>query len=128
MQKISFILAILFLSFQVSAHEGGHGSPTKVWHFTNSEKNLKADFIEKIDETIYLMNVNHKVEAFNFSDFTIQEQQYIWNKSNWISDKNTLQEEHQLYTINYSKILTYLGFALLLVALFELQKKNKKNC
>ena len=127
MQKILFILAILFLSFQVSAHENGHDSPTKIWHFTNSELNLKADFIEKIDETVYLMNANHKVETFNFSDFTIQEQQYIWNKSNWISDKNTLQEEHQLYTINYSKILTYLGFALLLVALFELQKKNKSK-
>jgi len=116
---------MLLLSFQVSAHEGGHGSSTKVWHFTNNKMNLKAEFIEIIGESVYLMNENHKVVAFNISDFTNQEQHYILNKSNWISDKNTSQTAHQLFSVNYSKILIYLGFALLLFSLFKFKKKNK---
>lgn len=124
MNKILFILSILFFSSQASAHEGGHGAPTKVWHFTNSEMNLKAEFIEKIDERVYLMNDAHKIVAFNISEFTSQEQQYILNKANWIIDKNTSQKEYQLFSINYSKILIYLGIALLLFSFFKFRKKN----
>ena len=119
MKKLVFIITILFISCQTSAHEGGHGSPTKVWHFTNSDLNLKAEFIDKLDETVYLMNENNKVVFYDISDFTIEEQQYILNKTNWISDKNTSQQEHQLFSINYSKILIYLGFALLLFSIFK---------
>ncbi|MGB5437050.1 MAG: YHYH protein [Maribacter sp.] len=127
MKKIVFILTILLLSFKVSAHEGGHGASTKVWHFTNSEMNLKAEFIEKIDETIYLMNEKHKVVFFNISDFTSQEQQYILTKGNWISDKNTSQNEFQLFSINHATILIYFGFALLLFSLFKYTKKSKSK-
>ncbi|AWV96900.1 YHYH protein [Arcticibacterium luteifluviistationis] len=125
MKKIVILLTILFLSFQVSAHEGGHGSPTKVWHFTNSEMNLKAEFIEKIDDRVYLMNDKHKVVAFNISDFTSEEQGFILSKTNWIIDKNTSQSEHQLFSINYAKILIYFGVALLLFSFFKFRKKNK---
>ena len=127
MRKIVIILIMFFLSFQSFAHEGGHGNPTKVWHFTNSEMNLKAEFIEKIGGTIFLMNDEHKVVAFNLSDFTNQEQHFILNKANWISEVNTLQKEHQLVTINFSNSLMYLGFVLLLFSLFRLKKKNRSK-
>jgi len=125
MKKIVFLITVLFLTFQVSAHEGGHDSPTKVWHFTNSEKDLKADFIEKISETVYLMNDEHKLVSFDISEFTSVEQQYISTKSSWIKSKNTLETEHQFFTINYSKILIYFGVALLLFTFFKFSKKNK---
>ena len=127
MKKILFTLAVLFLYFQVTAHDGSHGNKARIWHFVNSEMNLKAEFIEKIDESVFLMNNEHKVVAFNISDFTSKEQQYILNTTNWIRNKNTLQTDHQLYAINYSNILIYFGVALLLFSFFKLRKKNKLN-
>lgn len=117
-------LTILFLSVQIFAHEGGHGISTKIWNFTNSEMNLKAEFIEKIGEKVYLMNDQHKVISFDISEFTNQEQQYILNKSDWINNKNTLQIEYQLFSINYSRLLVYLGFALVLFSFFLFKKKR----
>lgn len=124
MKKIVFLLTILFLSFEVSAHDGGHGSPTKIWHFTNSEINLKAEFIEKIDETVYLMNDKHKVVFFNISDFISEEQHYILNKANWINDKNDTQTDHQLISIHYANLFICFGVALLLYSLFKFRQKS----
>lgn len=127
MKKIIFIVIVLFLSFPVSAHDHGHGSPTKVWHFTNSEMNLKAEFIEKVDGTVYLMNDKHKVVAYNIEDFTSQEQESILEKENWISNKNVSQTSHQLFSINYSNLLIYFGVVLLLFSFFKFRKKNKSK-
>jgi len=124
MKKIFSILILLVCALQVSAHEGGHGAPAKVWHFTNSDMNLKAEFIEKIDNSVYLMNDQHKVVEFNISEFTTEEQQYILEKANWINAKNTLSTEYQLFSINYSKISIYVGVALLLFTFFRFRKKN----
>ncbi|GAA3629540.1 YHYH protein [Flavivirga jejuensis] len=125
MKKILFILVILCISFKISAHDGGHGLPTKVWHFTNSEMNLKAEFIEKIDNKVYLMNDKHKVVVFNISEFTSEEQHYILNKTNWVNNKNVSRTEHQLFSINYSKILIYFGVGLLLFSFFKFSRKSK---
>ncbi|PWJ60681.1 YHYH protein [Dyadobacter jejuensis] len=127
MKKVLFLIIILFASFQVTAHEGGHGSPTKVWHFSNGEMTLKAEFIEKLDDRVYLMNDKHKVIAFNFSEFTNKEQAYILSRTNWINDKNTTTSEHGVFSINYSKVLIYLGVAILLLAFFMLKQKNKSK-
>ncbi|MGY0392637.1 YHYH protein [Bizionia sp. KMM 8389] len=123
MKKLLSILVIL-ISFHISAHEGGHGSPFKTWHFTNSKMNLKAEFIEKVEESVYLMNEQHTVVTFHISEFTNQEQQYIATKANWISNKNTFKSELQLQTINYPKLLIYLGVILLLFSLLRYKQKN----
>ena len=86
---------------------------------------MKADFIKKIDERVYLINEEHEILTFYISEFTNAEQQYISTKSNWIKSKNTLETEHQFFTINYSIILIYFGVALLLFTLFKFSKKNK---
>ncbi len=127
MKKIIIILTVLFLSLPVSAHDDGHGSQTKVWHFTNSEMNLKAEFIEKVGKTVYLMNNKHKVVAYNIEDFTSQEQESILEKENWINNKNVSQTAHQLFSINYSNLLIYFGVVLLLFSFFKFRKKNKSK-
>ncbi|MFB9053643.1 YHYH protein [Formosa undariae] len=125
MKKYITLITILFVCLQAFAHEGGHGLPTKIWYFTNSEKNLKGEFIERIDETVYLMNENHKVVFFDISEFTSEEQHYILNKTTWITDKNTSPSEDQLLSINYSNLLIYLGGALLLFSFLKIKETNK---
>ncbi|WP_273274808.1 YHYH protein [Maribacter polysiphoniae] len=127
MKNIVTLLTVLFLSFGVSAHEGGHGSPIKVWHFTNSEMNLKAEFIEKIDETVYLMNEKHKVVFFNISNFTSEEQHYILNKATWIGDKNGSETAYPLFSIHYANLFICFGVALLLFSLFRFRQKGSSK-
>ncbi|WP_299781891.1 YHYH protein [uncultured Formosa sp.] len=124
MKNIVILITILFLSFPVFAHEGGHGLPTKIWHFTTSEKNLKGEFIEKIGDTVYLMNEKHKVVFFDISEFTSEEQHYILNKANWITDKNVSEKSLSLFSINYATLFIYLGIALLLFSFFKYRQKS----
>ena len=124
MKKLLLIVIIPLLSFPVSAHEGGHGSPTKVWHFTKSELDLKAEFIKKIDETVYLMNDKHNVVFFNISDFTSEEQQYILKKATWISNKNDLETAYPLFSLNHANFFICFGVAMLLFSLFKFRQKS----
>lgn len=127
MKKLYFLLLILFFTTSIYAHEYGHASTMKVWEFSNSEKNLKADFIEKIEKSVYLINEEHQVLTFNISEFTDQEQQYISNKATWINSINSPQETQEVFTINYSKVLIYFGVFVLLVAFFKFRRGNKKQ-
>lgn len=124
MKNIFLILLSLIVTTSTFAHEGGHGAPSKVWHFTNSEKDIKAEFIQKIDETVYLMNEKHQVVFFNISDFTSEEQYYILNKASWISDKNGSETAYPLFSINYTALYLCFGVALLLISLFRFRQKN----
>ncbi|MBU2928920.1 YHYH protein [Winogradskyella psychrotolerans] len=127
MKKLIVLLLITFFTTNLYAHEYGHESTMKVWQFTDLEKNLKADFIEKIEERVYLINEEHNVVIFNISEFTDQEQQYILSKANWINTINNSQETQELITINYSRILMYLGVFVILFGLFKLRRGNKKQ-
>jgi hypothetical protein len=125
MKKLIFLLLIQTFTSSIYAHNEGHESTMKVWQFVNNEKTLKADFIEKIENSVYLINEEHDVVTFNISEFTKKEQQYILNKAHWISSVNTPQNTQQLFTVNYSKMLIYIGFVVLLFTLFKLKERNK---
>ncbi|MHA7944211.1 YHYH protein [Formosa sp. 3Alg 14/1] len=124
MKKYITLITILFVCLQAFAHEGGHGLPTKIWHFTNSEKNLKGEFIERIDDTVYLMNENHKVVFFDISEFTAEEQHYILNTSTWISNKNISEPTQSLVSIPYANLFIYLGVAWVLFSCFRYRQKQ----
>lgn len=126
MKKAIFILTVLFLSFQVFAHEGGHGLPTKVWHFTDGTMNLKAEFIEKTGGKVYLMTEQHKVMSFNISDFTDKEQQYILNKEKWIHNINTKPDRNPIFSTDLTTIFIFCGLVLLFFSFIKL-RKNYNN-
>ena len=124
MKKNIILIVILVVCLQAFAHEGGHGLPTKIWHFTNSEKNLKGEFIERIDGTVYLINENHKVVFFDISEFTTEEQQYILNTSTWISNKNVSEPTQSLFSIPYANLFIYLGVAWVVFSYFRYRQKQ----
>ncbi|MDO5970052.1 YHYH protein [Flavivirga aquimarina] len=125
MKKIFFLLFVLIFSSNAFAHKGGHGTPTKVWKFVNSDKTITADFIKKVDETVYLRNENHEVLTFNYSDFKKEEQQYILERVNWINAKNTIQDKHSAFSSSNESIwLVLIGIVLLLFSVFNLKKKR----
>jgi hypothetical protein len=124
---IKFLLAIILLaiSLNLSAHEGGHGTPLKEWKFANSEGSIKADFIKSEGDQVWLMNNNHNIKTYTISDFSIEDQKYIQTRTELIHSLNN-SDTSQLDTFSYSKwALILLGCILLLLSIIQLIKQKK---
>ena len=124
---IKFLLAIILLaiSLNLSAHEGGHGTPLKEWKFANSEGSIKADFIKSEGDQVWLMDNNHNIKTYTISDFSIEDQKYIQTRNELIHSLNN-SDTSQLDTFSYSKwALILLGCILLLLSIIQLIKRKK---
>ena len=122
-----FLLAIILLaiSLNLSAHEGGHGTPLKEWKFANNEASIKADFIKSEDDQIWLMDNNHNIKTYTISDFSIEDQKYTQTRNELIHSLNN-SDTSQLDAFLYSKwSLILLGCILLLLSIIHLIKRKK---
>ncbi|EPR68464.1 YHYH protein [Cyclobacterium qasimii] len=126
MKKLFFLFALHLITYQTFAHEGGHGTPTKDWHFVNSNEAIKGDFIMKEGETVYLSDENHEVLTFNFADFKAQEQNYITERVRLISQLNATEESQVSKPFDYSNLLLIIGIAMVALSVFNLKKETKK--
>lgn len=127
LKKLLFFLVVQFVSVQLFAHDGGHGTPSKVWKLVEGNKTITADFIQKVDEIVYLSNEDHELMVFDISDFKTEEQQYILDKSNWIHEQNVLQQEESDAIVPPINLYLALGLLLILVALFTYHYITKKK-
>lgn len=76
--KLKAVLAALFigtLNLVLSAHEGGHGLPTKTWQV--NDEVLVAEFVKYEAGKVYLMNVEHEVSAYELSAFAKSDRESI---------------------------------------------------
>ncbi|MEM1135871.1 MAG: YHYH protein [Bacteroidota bacterium] len=74
--KILILLTFSILSnFTLSAHEGGHGHPLKVWMI--NEVPIAAEFVKYENEKVYLLNAEHELNIYDLSVFSQKEQEWI---------------------------------------------------
>ena len=119
----TIILAIILVStsLNLSAHEGGHGTPLKEWKFDSKAQSIKADFIKSENGTVWLMDSNHTIKAYLISDFSNEDQKYIKTRSELIQSLNSKQStELDSQSFSYLKMgLILLGGLLLFFSLFN---------
>ncbi len=127
MKKLILLLALFLFTFQTFAHVGGHGTPSKSWNLLNSKKTIQADFLEKEADLVYLIDENNQVLEFKINDFTTNDQNYILEKANWISLKNTPQETGNRFLINDINVFLFVGLALFLFSIFTIKRLPKIN-
>ncbi len=127
MKKLILLLALFLFTFQTFAHVGGHGTPSKSWNLLNSKKTIQADFLEKEADLVYLIDENNQVLEFKINDFTTNDQNYILEKANWISLKNTPQETENTFLINDINVFLFVGLALFLFSIFTIKRLPKIN-
>ncbi|WP_339750531.1 YHYH protein [Algoriphagus aquimarinus] len=126
MKRIFTLLVAFILASAAYAHEGGHGAPTKVWHFSNGTATLKADLIKKEGEKVFLRNVNHQVLSFDYSDFQTEEQAYITEQVNFIDRVNASGKSNSGQMSNYLNLLLIVGISMFIYALFRLKESSAK--
>ena len=127
MKKASLII-ILMLSFgQLTAHEGGHGTPLKQWELAVTNEIFIADFIKVENDQVWLMDSKHTLKAYNISDFSNEDQAYIKTRSEQIKSLNSTQtSDLHSHAFTYLKIgIIALGAYLLLFSIFQLKKRKK---
>ena len=126
MKYLLLITFALVFTFDIFAHEGGHGTPLKNWQFVNSNETIKADFIMKAGETVYLSTENHQVLTFDYADFEASEQNYITERVHLISQLNVTEESGINKPFDYSNWLLLIGVAMVALSFFNLTQKTKK--
>lgn len=107
MKQIIIIFLIQAISFSLSAHENGHGTPGKIWELKKEGTFIQADFIKEKNGLVYLSDKNHSILKFNIERFSEKDQQYILEKSNWIQTANTTKERTYLYPTDFSRWFIY---------------------
>jgi hypothetical protein len=127
MKKLIFLLALFLFTFQAFAHVGGHGTLIKSWKLIHNEKTIQADFLQKEGDVVYLVDKNHEILKFNIIDFSKADQNFILEKANWISLKNTPHKTENTFSIHYSSIFLFAGLALLLFVIYNIKRKSKTN-
>lgn len=112
-------------SFYLSAHEGGHGTPLKVWKLTTNVESINADFIKSENNKVWLLDGNHNIKTYPISDFSNEDQKYIQTRTELISSLNNKQNT-VLDSFSYSKVAIILvGSILLLLSIIQLIKRRK---
>lgn len=123
--KILILLMSSFLlSSKLSAHEGGHGYPSKVWSVDS--KSIAAEFIKYENGKVYLLDSKHQLNAYDFTSFSDENQDWISEVTKKVSTINK-SVAPQLTTGNYN-LSTWgyiLGGGLLLLGFFFYSSKKK---
>ncbi len=124
-----FLLAIILIttSLHLSAHQGGHGTPLKEWKFDTKAESIKADFVKYENNEVWLIDTQHKLKAYQISDFSSEDQKYIKTRSELVQSLNTKPAtELGLHSFSDFKMLIFLlGGGLLLLSAFQLAKRKK---
>jgi hypothetical protein len=111
----------------LSAHEHGHGTSLKQWELTSTNKTINADFVKYENDLVWLMDGNHSVQTFKFSDFSEANQKYIKTKSELIHSLNSrdaIKADSKSFSI-YNIFLITLGILLLFFSVFKLIQQKK---
>ena len=124
MKQLILIFLIQLLSFPLSAHEGGHGAPSKRWALEKEGVTFQANFIKEQDGVVFLMDKNHTVLEFSKSSFSKKDQQYISAKTNWIQTANTTNEPIYFYSPHFTRWLIIVGLLLVLFSVFRFLKRG----
>ncbi|WP_423999964.1 YHYH protein [Maribacter sp. IgM3_T14_3] len=125
--KHSILIILVVLSFgAISAHEGGHGTPSKQWELTTNEL-FNADFISYENGEVWLMDGNHSIQTFQITDFAEADQDYIKSKNEFIHSLNStigIEADSQSLS-NFNWAIIGLGIILLSFSVFKLIKQKK---
>ena len=134
MKKIILIIILVAISLNLSAHEGGHGTPLKKWKFASEKGTVKADFVKSENSKVWLMD-HHNIKVYQITDFSTEDQSYInyiktRNESiNSINTKQTSEVdsgEADDGSFSFLKIAFILsGGFLLTLSLFQLVKRKR---
>ncbi len=127
MKNIILAIILVSASLNISAHEGGHGTPLKEWKFDSKTQSIKADFIKSENGHVWLMDSNHTIKAYLISDFSNEDQKYISTRSELIQSLNSKQStEIDSQSFSYLKMgLILLGGFLLFFSAFKLIKQKE---
>ncbi len=125
--RITLILVFsLLLNFPLSAHEGGHGQPSKVWIINNVP--IAAEFVRYENEKVYLLNAAHELNTYDLSSFSKKEQDWILKAHQKSLMVNQLKAiPHALPTKSYQATIGYfLGGLVVFFSLFFYTSKKRK--
>ena len=115
------------ISLNLSAHDGGHGTPLKEWNFSSKVKPVTADFIKCENGKVWLMDSSHTINVYQVSDFSSADQNYINTRNELIRSLNSQQAaELNARSFSYTKMLIMiLGGILVIFSFFQLAKQKK---
>jgi len=125
MKKYILLLLVLHItSNSMMAHIGGHDTPSPLWTLKNSNHSFNADFIQLKDNQVYFSDANHNVLTYNIADLSINDQELITNKGNWIQSINSSHTNSTNF-LNQNWILL-LGTLMIICILGFLTNQNQK--
>jgi len=121
------LIVLLIVQIHLSAHEGGHGDPLRQWELPANNKIIKANFISYENGEVWLMGGNHTIQAFQITDFTEADQNFIKTKNKFIHSLNSSEaievDSQSLSSFHWA--LIGLGIFLLSFSVFKLIKQKK---
>ncbi|GAA4106121.1 hypothetical protein GCM10022393_00360 [Aquimarina addita] len=127
MKKFLLIITLVTFCLSLSAHEKGHGVPLKEWKLTSKTDTFKADFIKYENDKVWLSDASHQILTFDFSDFSVKDQEYIEAKHEMILMMNTkkIGKTSSTTYLNSKSWLLLLGGALLLFSVFQFFRRKR---
>lgn len=128
MKYIPLIFILLISVLDLSAHEGGHGTPMKEWRLESKQDLLKADFIKLNQTKVWLSDYSHRILKFDLSDFSFQDQVYILERNETILALNTKKTNDigQVIFLKSRIWLLFIGVVLITVFIFLSKMERKK--
>lgn len=125
MKKIKLVLILILISFNISAHEGGHGTVLKEWTLKSNSETIKADFIKVENDKVWLMDIDHNVITYQVADFSIEDQKFIQERSEIIESLNS-ELPNETGSVSYNNIaMILLGALLLAFSLVQIKKRKR---
>lgn len=127
MRNSILVIVLMAVSFSLSAHEGGHGTPLKEWNLASKTESVIADYLKSENGKVWLTDKNHTIKVYDISDFSSEDQQYISAKNELIHSLNS-QPATELDSPSFSYIkiaLILMGAFLLLFSFFYVLKRKK---
>jgi hypothetical protein len=124
MKQAILITLILVVSFNLCAHEHGHGVPSKTWELEKGGNVFLADFIKEKDGVVYLSDEDHSILEFRIERFSKRDQQYILGKSTWIKSANTNNGLAHFYSPGFTKWFIIVGLFTVLFSVFRFVRRG----
>lgn len=127
--KLRFTLIVSFsilLSFNLMAHEGGHGQTTKTWMIDGELK--VAEFVKYENKSVYLLNINHEVNVYELSQFSEEDREWILNTYQKVSNLNHFKSapSSKAYNIEENWLGYLLGTFVVFLSLLLYSMKRKR--
>lgn len=131
MKNILLAIILIISSWQLLAHEGGHGTPLKEWKLVSTTTSIKADFIKYEHNKVWLSDQNHQLLKIDLLEFSDRDQKDILHRQEHILALNNQgTQEHAHYQsaafLNVRFWLLIVGTLLLLFSVVQLIKQRKR--